>query len=71
MMVDECEVFNLLTVGDLVILCAMSGTNYLTTSCLPWTLQGFCSRLKTRLFSRSFPDFLLCLWSDLCHYCTL
>jgi len=35
------------------------------------SLQYFCSRLMTHLFSRSFLDFLYCLWSDLRHYCKL
>jgi len=42
--------------------------NYHATSCLHFRLYEFSgSRLKTHLFSRSFPDLLYCLYSDLCH----
>jgi len=49
----------------------VSGTNYHVTSRLDRRCEFSGSRLKTQLFSRYFPDFLWCLWSDVWHYWTL
>lgn len=60
---------SLSTVGNRalsVVATPMSWTNCHATLHLH-SLRGFCRSLKTRLFSRSFPEILYWLWSDLHH----